>query len=70
MNDVCIIGTGMTPFAKSPGSSLRSLAEVAVAEALADTGVRADSSPLSSANRRSRIAGAAPRARPHAKYSA
>jgi acetyl-CoA acyltransferase len=43
MNDVCVIGTGMTPFAKSPGSSLRSLAEVAVAEALADARVRADS---------------------------
>ena len=41
MSDVCIAGAGMTRFGKFPDSTIRSLAEEAVAEALADAGLTA-----------------------------
>jgi len=43
MSEVHIIGTGMTPFGKSPGNTIRSLAEAAVGEALGDAGISAES---------------------------
>jgi acetyl-CoA acetyltransferase len=41
LNDVLIVGVGMTPFGKFPERSIRSLAEQALAEALADAGIAA-----------------------------
>jgi acetyl-CoA acetyltransferase len=42
MRDVMVVGTGMTRFAKHPDRGVRSLAEEAVQEALADAGLRPD----------------------------
>jgi acetyl-CoA acetyltransferase len=42
MSTVHIVGTGMTEFGKFPEATIRSLAEHAVSEALADAGVRPD----------------------------
>lgn len=41
MEQVAIIGTGMTPFGKQPTRSIRTLSEQAVAAALCDAGVQA-----------------------------
>src|SRR4051794_14560548 len=42
LNDVVIAGAGMTPFGKFPERTVRSLAEAAASEALADAGVGPD----------------------------